>query len=251
MMSITKLDTFLNISFKVGKVISTTILTLALLTGIGCGIGMLCNSFHKLDTPSFSKTEKEFEEQLHPNANNQTELKTPQSNVKNSNSKYEKEIQEIITQNKLDPKVKTDIERGLYLDTTVRHERQYLKGLNAFINNGLRYVTKEPKAGEFYISSAITSQKGDNYESYKEFLNNKNIVNKDGTYNQYLCTGLVVDYTLQFIDNVETMNKAKSESAVNNNVLLITLGIVTIFFILFLYLPILIRIEENTRKLKE
>lgn len=250
-MSTTKLDAFLNVSFKVGKVISTTILALALLTGIGCGIGMLCNSFHKLDTPSFSKAEKEFEEQLHPSSNNQTEVKTPQSDIKNSNSKYEKDIQKIISQNKLDPKVKSDIERGLNLNTTVGHERQYLNGLNAYISRGLKYVSKESQAGEFYISNTIISEKGDNYESYKEFLKNKNIVNKDGRYNYYLCAGLVVDYTLQFIDEAEKVEKAKSESAVKNNGLLITLGIATVLFILFLYLPILIRIEENTRKLRE
>lgn len=250
-MNITKLDTFLNISFKVGKVISTTILTLALLIGIGCGIGMLYNSFHKLDTPSFSKTEKEFEAQLHPSSNRQDELETPQNDTKNSDNKYIKQIQKIITQNKLDPKVKDDIEKGLKLDVAVGHERKYLNGLNIFIRNGLKYVEKESKAGEYYISNTIYSQMGDNYESYKQFLSNKNIINKDGRYNYYLCAGLVVDYTLQFIDNVEQMEKAKSESADKNNTLLITLGIVTVFFILFLYLPILIRIEENTRKLKE
>lgn len=250
-MNIAKLDTFLNISFKVGKVISATILTLALLIGIGCGIGMLCNSFHKLDTPSFSQAEKDFDEQLHPSSNKQGELTTPQNDIKNSDSKYAKDIQKIITQNKLDPKVKNDIEEGLNLDIIVGHERQYLKGLNIFIRDGLKYVTKEPKAGEFYISNTIIDKKGNNYASYKELLNNKNIVTKDGSYNYYLCAGMVIDYTINFIDNVKKVEKAKLESADKNNALLIALGVTIIFFILFLYLPILIRIEENTRKLKE
>ena len=92
------LDAFLNLSFKIGKVISVVLLFVTLFVIIACGLSFIPLTSAKVDTPSFKIIEQMWEGS--PN-NNISQTSNSFSSNKVNTDKYDNEMERIINKNTL------------------------------------------------------------------------------------------------------------------------------------------------------
>lgn len=248
----TRMDKFLELSFKIGKVLSSVMLVVVLLVVIG-SIFILCSfNIKRVETPSFSNVSSIIEQIMSEESKTEhAKIQTQQPTKKiDELAKYNKKIELIIQENHLAPEIEKDIKNNLS-KIEPRYRNQYLNGFSDFCKEGLQYLNMSQRAMEIFLYKTIY----DEFEYYSkinsEYEKAKNSITKGGVYNIYICKGLLKFYDGFFHDNISSVE----EKAIEQNVARITaaavLGISLLIFVILLFLPVLIKIEENTRQTKE
>lgn len=236
------MNKFLELSFKVGKVLSSISLVVVILVIIGAGISLLTTTNQKLETPEFSTLGDEIQEIIDSDDLQTDEPRNykPKENL----DKYNKQIEKIIKNNDLIVDIKKDI-KILLMSIPEKHRKQYLDGLDEFYEDGLKQLNKSPKMMDTYLLFHVRREVGYYYASEytKVRINPKN----DEVYNKYLCNGLLYDYNIMFRNSLDDVEQNKIDNAQKRVSLLNTLGIAFLLFVILLFLPVLIKIEENTR----
>lgn len=235
------LDAFLNLSFKIGKVISVVLLFFTLFVIIACGLSFIPLTSAKVDTPSFKIIEQMFEGN---SSSNVTQGNSVSNDSKVATDRYDKEIERIIKKNNLNtsmiPLVKQSIQ-----NIPAKYVKQYLRGLDKFCRDGLSYLEDHRYSMENFILVNVKKELGYYYQN--EYYNAIHNIKKQGVYNYYVSKGLVTEYDFYFTQNLV----ASDEQSQTNTITLISvgcvLGVSLLVFTILLFLPILIKIEENTR----
>lgn len=236
------MNKFLELSFKAGKILSSVSLVVVILVILGAGIGLLTTTNQKLETPEF-KTLGDGIQEIIDSDEEQTEQ--PRNyKPKDSLEKYNKQIDKIIKDNDLIIDIKKDIKNSL-LNVPEKYRNQYLNGLDEFYEDGLKQLNKSPKMMDTYLLFHVKREVGYYYvsEYTKARINPKN----DEVYNKYLCNGLLYDYNIMFENSLDDVEQDKISNTQKRITLASVLGSSFLLFVILLFLPVLIKIEENTR----
>lgn len=195
------LDAFLELSFKIGKVISVVLLHVTLFTIILCGLSFIPLCSTKVDTPSFKIIEQMWE----GNSSNDV---TQEMDISNGNKvttdKYDKEIVRIINKNNLNTKVIPYVKKSVQ-NIPAKYVKQYLKGLDTFCKEGLTYLDSHKDSMNDFILVNVRKEEGYNYEN-KYYIAISNI-REWGDYNYYISKGLVTEYDYYFALNLGDVEK--------------------------------------------
>ena len=245
-----KLNGFLEFSFKIGKGVSSIFLILILLVILSCGIGLVCSSFQKVETPSFEKVKVSFEEAQNQENENYKEENTAYNTASEDTKikSYEKDIKNIIKTNNLNERVESDIENYLF-NIPDKYKKQYLQGLNIFCQNALKYIDTKSNMRNAFIEESINVKSG--YFNWYEFNKASSNIKQLGIYNYHISNGLVIVYNSLFNKNLNASLAEFEANMVKRIVLGCIMGVSLLLFTILLFLPVLIKIEENTRYYKQ
>ena len=243
------MNKFLNLTFKIGKVFSSILLVIVLLVMLGCGIGLLTFGSGTLKTPSFSEVKQAFIE-----TNDSTTMDTGNVNSTSQSIKvshqYNEQIQKIIRKHHLKEEVKYLITKNIDKDIPEELISQYLKGLDRFYKDGLRYINSSDEFRSDFIFDAVYSIEG--MYQYEYHLNEaRNNVKVNGIYNYYVSAGLAMKYHDLFINSLQQSAIQQQASTMNKIALQIIFAVSILVFSILLFLPVLIKIEENTRPIED
>lgn len=235
------LDAFLNLSFKIGKVISVVLLFVTLFVIIACGLSFIPLTSAKVDTPSFKIIEQMWEGS--PN-NNISQTSNSFSSNKVNTDKYDKEIECIINKNNLNTNVVSFVKKSIQ-NIPAKYAKQYLKGLDTFCRDGLTYLDSHKDSMNDFILVNVRKEQGYNYENdYYVAISN---IKEWGVYNYYISKGLVTEYHNYFMQNLDAVDKQAEANTMTIISVVQVMGVALLIFTILLFLPILIKIEENTR----
>lgn len=221
-------DKFLNFCFKAGKVLFSVLLVLAMLTTI-CLFGRTV--YLALKTNSNTVTYKYDAELLLDEMLIDAGIEEPapaqNQNIEKKVNPMDKSIEEYCKKQKISDNLTSQVKnRVANLDEDKQKE---------FWNNFVKYYESFIKEFKKYW----TSIQGKKVEDVDKMLNNVRNDMFSEVFNEYLH---------EFDTEVQNVEAKKNAAIADRNMsfiaFLISLGV----FILFLFLPILIRIEENTRK---
>lgn len=245
------LNGFLELNFKIGKLLSSLLIVITLFVIIGCGIGLMESYSQKVETPTFSMMKQRFKNVFQDTSSN-TELHDERQVklAKEDNSKYQDEIQSIITRNKLNDRIQQDIRTYLEKIPSV-HQRTYLRGLNDFYHDTLTYLETEKDKADMFLWAATVGVDKYNYSKINEFERARNNIKELGKYNYYLCNGILQAYDSLFADNLKDFEGKTQENTSKQTILINAIGNALLIFVILLFLPVLIKIEENTRQYRD
>lgn len=243
------MNKFLNLTFKIGKIFSSILLVIVLLVMVGSGISLLTSNYVSLKTPNFNTVKELYtEDTSSPNAN--TGSNVNQSNTRiDRTAPYMKQILNIVRKNHLKDETQYLITKNINKDIDTELINQYLQGLDKFYKDGLRHIEKSPKFKNDYIFSAIVSVEGRYVQPlYEDAIAN---IKVNGLYNYYIGAGLTNDYHDLFKEAIGTRVEQLQSKAIAKITQQIVLAISVLLFAILLFLPVLIKIEENTRPAEE
>ncbi len=234
------LNKFLDLSFKIGKVLSSVLLFVVLFAILAASCVLIFSNGGTLKTPKFtvskenqvvsapSITSKDSEEQTLP-------------------EEYKIMITKIIEKHTLDSSVGEYIEHYIMHNLSEQYKRQYLTGLDKYYTDALDYYSQDRNSVARNKIINDTLEEIEYYPSDEDYQNAKKNIKIYGRYNKYLCAGILKQYTEIFEQN---LHNAKDNEAQSNLTRLIALGVIGVgllIFVILLFLPVLIEIEENTR----
>ena len=224
------MDKFLQLCFKIGKWVSSGLLALLFIIGLCLGCFVLDKSLSSGNYKINYKVDKKgIEAELDANSGNKND------NKKTSNAKIEKdnleEYKEIIKKavkgTALAEQLSVD-KMASYVDKYVdeKDARAFIKHFPAYYNTIFDIVIKQVKK------------------------NNPNLPEDDL---QNSAKGKVLDmawrsYCQQYDDQVELREAQKEQNKANRLIGIYAFLITLAIFIIMLFFPILLKIEENTRK---
>lgn len=230
-------DKFLNICFNAGKILSIVMLFITLITFCVSGVVLLCLQSSNVEIPSFKTFEKLIEKEVNPQtAENDSKVKSNESSVP------DKEIDRIIKKNKLNYQVKKFIVDD-YLDVPNNYRKSYLLGFDSFCKDGLLILNKNDKLMRFFNTEYKTNDWGEEYEDTTAS------VMKDGVYNLTISKHFVEAYSSLFEKNLKKTKVQDQEKIATKIIAGVVLFVSLLLFVMFLFLPVLIKIEENTKNL--
>lgn len=220
-------DKFLNVCFKLGKIIFSFLLLLALvitvLLWVNTGIKAVNEkNIHMTYQYASKPVFDEFAGVSKP------EKKKETSQDKTTNEEVDKAL-EILAKFAKDKDLPSDMVSDTFIMPTDEKEVvSYVNGFiafyDSFLNDFRTYAKNEKKVDDKKIDAVLKSNR---VALYKDILN-----------------GYVGEYQNEYEKVNNKKLEAHTQTTINLTAALISLAI----FILFLFLPILIRIEENTRK---
>lgn len=245
------MNKFLKLTFKIGKVFSSILLVIVLLVMVGSGIALLTSDNAPLKTPSFNTLKQTFiEENAKYEENNNTSTNNSNTQQSKKISQYAKQIEKIIRKHHLNEEVKYLISDNIDRNINTELIGQYLKGLDKFYTDGLRYINKSEDYKDDLIFDAVYAIEGQ-YQ-YKYHLDEaRNNVKVAGIYNYYVSAGLAMKYHDLFINSLRDKAERLQEKAMNKIAQQIVFAVSILIFSILLFLPVLIKIEENTRPVEE
>ena len=245
------MNKFLKLTFKIGKVFSSILLVIVLLVMVGSGIGLLTSDNAPLKTPSFNTLKQAFIEE---NAKSETASSTSTSTASTTQpsskvAPYNNQIKKIIRKHHLKEEVQYLISKNV---ERINEEliNQYLKGLDKFYTDGLRYINKSEDYKDDLIWDAVYAIEGQYQYQYYLDEARKN-VKVGGIYNYYVSAGLAMKYHDLFINSLRDKEERLQEKAMNKIAQQIIFAVSILIFSILLFLPVLIKIEENTRPTEE
>lgn len=236
------MNKFLKFSFSIAKIVSTTMIFLTLIIVIGASIYLSKFSVHKTEIPNFSQIEK----QLNESNNSSSENISSDYKTKEDYSMYKKYIDEIISKNHLDNKIYKNIEKSLK-DVPNNEKIDYLKGLNIFYNDALKFLVSNEDKRDNLIYYSLKSQHG-YYYAEEHFYDEKYKAFNNGIYSYHVAFPLLEMYKELYAENMANSEEQKETDKEHKNTAAIVLGISLLLFVILQFLPVLIKIEENTRK---
>ena len=209
------MDKFLFFSFKFGKVFSSILLVVLITTIVFAGVFLLKMDRYSIETPSFDvvKAQVEAEQKGDYNYQQDNEVSYLAIEKQNVEKKYGKLIEKIIEENNLSP-IAYDLIVSNIVTVNTKFQDKYAEGLDQFFLDGISYAKdKKIKTGKEFIKALL--------ESYQTLFNAQ----------------------------VERVDTLQSQQMVEKITSLSVIGISLLLFIVCLFLPLLIKIEENTRVL--
>lgn len=237
-----RLNKFLEFSFKLGKILSSIMLVIVLIVMIGAGIVLVNFSCNSVQTPNFELIKTSLAPQI-----------TQQSGVQNhyidadNNVQYNKYIDKIIKENNLRTEARSYIKKSLE-DIPKDYKEQYLAGLNKFYKKGLVELKNDSNLLDNYLKRCIKRMNyylfdNEYYYSKRELENGHEKISE----NLYIACGMVEDYYEMFKNAINEMEINRQNSIMQKISAACVLGVSLLIFVILLFLPILIKIEENTR----
>jgi len=203
------LDRFLWKVFSVAKVISAVIVSICLIVAIFSGFGLLFGGGKSFETPEFSS----FKERLE----SQTTQQVYNENYNNLDTKREVEkeygddIAEIVKKFNL-PSSAYDILINKIANMKEEYRDKFVDGLWDYLSDAQDYIKKQEKKAKISIIDAA---------------------------NQYI---------REFDNEVQAVEMSKASAQIEKITYLSILGGSLLIMLGFLIVPLLIQIEENTRK---
>lgn len=219
-------DKFLNVCFKIGKVLFSILLIISLIITVV----LFCKTgFTALKQNNVHMT---YQYDTKPIFNEIIGISKPAQQNEISQDKSDKDTDkalEILAQFANDKQLPDNLIPSTFkLPTDDKEAIPYVKGFisfyDSFINDFKTHAKNEKKADDKVIDKILKDK-------------------KTGLYNDILEL-----YIIEYQKEYDNINKQKSEIHSEININLTAALISLAIFILFLFLPILIRIEENTRK---
>lgn len=234
------LNKFLNLSFKIGKVLTSVLLFVVLFVILAAGCVSIFSNGGTVKTPKFTVSkENQVVSATSATSNDSEEQTLPEE--------YKTMITKLIEKHSLDSIV------GEYLEQYILHElpdqyvRQYLIGLDKYYADALDYYTQEKNTVARNKLINDTLEEIEYYPSDEDYQNAKKNIKVYGRYNKYLSAGILMQYTKIFEQNISNAKADEAQNAQNRMVALSVLGGGLLIFVILLFLPVLIKIEENTR----
>lgn len=242
-------DFLLNLSFKIGKILSVLLLGAVSLTIIGAGIVFIKSNNAKVSTPTFEIMREEIQKAIDSEKTKSPSQENIEKDKDVSNDKYDNRITKIIIRNDLMLTTKQHIKKHLK-NIPEKFKIKYLEGLDNFYYDGLKTLNNNDEE-MMYIYEKY-AWKLDGIYPFKEYTKEvneyiKEHIKQNGKYNKYLCIGLLEGYNYLFEDKMQELQEQENENNVRRIVSASVIGISLLLFILLLFLPLLIKIEENTR----
>ena len=181
-------------------------------------------------------------------SSNVTQRASVSNGTKIDIDRYDKAIERIIKKNNLNTSMIPLVKKSIQ-NIPDKYVKQYLRGLDKFCRDGLSYLDSHRYSMENFILVNVKKELGYYYQNeYYAAIHN---IKKLGVYNYYVSKGLITEYDFYFTQNLVASN----EQSQTNTMTLISvgcvLGVSLLVFAILLFLPILIKIEENTRVSKK
>ena len=244
------MDRFLEISFKIGKCLSSFLLIIVLLVVLGAGVVLLNSTHQKLETPKFKPIAEELIQSVADNnaSENNDYSYDNDNNTEKLPDKYISKIDKIINNNHLHPYIKDSVIDVLG-EIDEKYREQYLNGFDAFCKDAVKQFEVSNKIVDAYLFKCVKRAERWNYA--KIYAEVRTQIKIDGVYNEYISRGLLIDYTRSFEKAIITVNQKSQENVTSRIIAASVLGIALLVFVILLFLPVLIKIEENTRPKQE
>ena len=243
------MNKFLNLTLKIGKVFSLILLIIVLLVMIGSGIALLTSNNAPLETPSFSDIKQSYLEWNAKSKNTASAVNSTQQSSKDA-LPYMNKIKKIVRKHHLNNEIPYLIAKNIDSDIDDELINQYLRGLDKFYADSLRFINSSEEFKNDVISEAVYSIEREKRISYDLEEVKKNF-KVNGTYHYCVGAGLAMGYHELFMDSIQDKEKLLQEKAAAKTTQQIVLAISVLLFVLLLFLPVLIKIEENTRPVEE
>lgn len=211
-------NTVLYTSFKFGKLFAVLALIILVFIMICSVIYLLKIDQPKIVTPQFEIVKQSIENENNDNYNSSSDYVSDNIIKKDkTEKKYKVVIENIIKTSELKPFaydiILTNVSKYDY-----KYQKQYLEGLQEFISEGLIYI----------------------HDKYNINLNNVSM-------SKQVLIGIIDEYNKIFDNEIIRVNNEEmsqiQEKIIAGSVFVISL----LLFIICLFLPLLIKIEENTR----
>ena len=219
------LDKFLYGGFKFGKIFAVLVLFLILIVMIVSIVFLLKFNSDKIETPQFSAVRQaiEVEEASAESYSSSSDSYVPSVVIKKeaAEKKYKQQIEDIVNTLNLKP-FAYDLILSNIINYDEKYQDQYVKGLKPFLQEGIDFVKTK-------------------YNAKME----------DISVQKYYLPSLLSEYNGMFNSEIERIADEKLAQTQNRLTAAYVLGISILLFIICLFLPLIIKIEENTRQLVE
>lgn len=216
------MNKFLSFSFKFGKVFAVITLIVLLITMVCSGIFLLKFDCQKVNTPSFETVRVQIESANSSGSYN-SEGYVPDKVLakERAEKKFRVRIEKMIFENQLKPFAYDKILSNI-AECDEKYQNDYVKGLEKFVKEAFDYAKAKNKVNM------------NNINSQKEFL-----------------SGALEAYQEMYERELDRIASEREDlvqqKLIAGGVLLVSL----LLFIVCLLIPLLIKIEENTRKTSE
>lgn len=216
------MNKFLNACFQIGKWFMSIVLILLLLTGVG----LICNIIYKSNNMNAYVMDYKFPTQENEIA---VEKQNSDKSVIDEISKQYKEqiIAQLKESNVSEKTADIIIKRMVVVEE--RDRKDFVNNLSQYYKDATKYLINDLKS-EYNLSEAEAKQV---LNEEKQEINNKIIPDK---------------YFQRYSEQVEARNAEQQKIEAQRTTSLVALLVCLCMFVMFLTIPILIRIEENTRK---
>lgn len=240
------MNKFLELTFSIGKVFSSILLIIALFVMLWSGVGLLSSNNLSVKTPKFNTIKQAYIKESNESA--YTENLDNSASIGSSNSfRYIRQTRKIIRKHQLNENLQYEIAKNI---DNINEELipEYLRGLDKFYNDGLKFIENSESFKDNFLYDVVYDEEKDGYTDIGSALNNaRKYVKENGTYNKYIGIGLTKRYHKLFIEALGNSAIQQQENIVNKIVKQIIFILSILIFSILLFLPVLIKIEENTR----
>lgn len=216
------MNKFLNACFQIGKWFMSIVLILLLLTGVG----LICNIIYKSNNMNAYVMDYKF-----PTQENEAAVENQNSDksvIDEISKQYKEQIIAQLKESNVSEKTADIIIKRMVV-VEERDRKDFVNNLSQYYNDATKYLINDLKS-EYNLSEAEAKQV---LNEEKQEINNKIIPDK---------------YFQRYSEQVEARNAEHQKIEAQRTTSLIALLVCLCMFVMFLTIPILIRIEENTRK---
>lgn len=208
-------DSFFIKLFKASRLISALIVTICLIVIILTGIGLLFSGPKSLDVPDFSTIRSAIEEEEVPQIS-KTEDYAVLEKRRDVEKQFGDRVNKAIRNYNLSAEAYNILISDL-LEMDKKYRRKYIRGFTRFLGGAENFLKEQKEDDEFYFSIP------DAANSYREM----------------------------YSDAISEVEFSKIDAAENKMYLLAVLGFSLLLLLAFLVIPLLLQIENNTRKLQQ
>lgn len=240
------MNKFLELTFSIGKVFSSILLVIALFVMLWSGVGLLSSNNLSVKTPKFNTIKQAYIKES--NESTYTANLDNSGSTESSNSfRYIRQIRKIIRKHQLKETLQYEIAKNI---DNINEELipEYLRGLDKFYTDGLKLIENSESFKDNFLYDVVYNEEKDGYTDIDNaFSNARKYVKENGTYNSYIGIGLTKKYHKLFIEELGNSTIQQQENIVNKIVKQVIFILSILIFSILLFLPVLIKIEENTR----
>lgn len=237
------LNKFLNLSFKIGKVFSAFMLLLVSLVIVISAVVLISINGSNVKTPKFEVKTTEITKETTTNAEDtKTEIE----------EKYIKEIDKITDKYKLNKEIMNILKDALADNSPIypQYMEQYIKGLNAYCSDSIKYYSNDKNKKERNKMLRKVVDRLVYYPTNSDYVDaTTNYIDSDNTYSKFFTFGIVIGYTEDFENAINNKATTETENMIVKSIAAGVIAISLLIFSILLFLPVLIKIEENTRQL--
>jgi|WetSurMetagenome_2_1015567.scaffolds.fasta_scaffold45890_1 predicted Zn finger-like uncharacterized protein len=206
-----RLNGFFFFSFKLGKLISAVSLVLFFLVFIGAIAFYLLNQAQSFSAPDYEQARRYIENESQGSAKSKNHSFAKVDEKRKAQDKYDKVIRKVIAYGFKEEAYDMFLDEILKVEDAYRDD--YIYGLEKYLANWSDHKKQKPNAPDLKTAYPL--------------------------------------YERMFAEKLQTVELAKQKAAASNYVILGFIGVSLVLYILFLLIPLMIKIEENTRALTQ